>query len=341
MLDMEKIKAFGRGKYENGALEVDWTCAGIEFRAVCEGDIFITMHTNSAQKLYFSAFVDGTKNRLCVQDFFGDTEGEFTLKIAAGLENGEHSVKFIRQSEAERGCAEISGITLNGTLLPRPADGEKLIEFLGDSITCGYANLATCDMEPDYCSQSVCEDGTAGYAFLTAEALGFDYSMISRQGTGIVAGWDYLTNPMGAIPKVYALRSFYRGNENYEPKRKADIMVINLGTNDVYKFLSDEHEPTLSEDDFIKTIYKVLCDIYDFNHGPMMIIAVGMMSNEQNHAPLYRWYREAISRFERDRGSRILFCHLPENYDGGKAHPSVEGHCAAAETLISFIKENL
>ena len=72
-----------------------------------------------------------------------------------------------------------------------------------------------------------------------------------------------------------------------------------------------------------------------------MVVAVGMMTNEQNHAPLYRWYREAIRRFKETRGDEILFCSLPENYEGGKAHPAVVGHHAAAKVLTEFIKANI
>ncbi len=340
MLSLDNIKVYGRSKYDGG-ITVDWTASGIEFCARLEGDIFITLKTFTDQKLYFSVYLNEVPSRVCATDFpIG--EGEYRFPLAKGLENGEYNIKLVRQSEAERGCATISDISFCGHLLPRPADNDTLIEFLGDSITCGYANLASCDMPPEQCSQSPWEDGTGAYAYLTAKALGYDFSMISRQGTGIVAGWDYLTNPMGAIPKVYPLLSFYRDSkEEYVPARKADIVVINLGTNDIYKFQSEEREPSLSESDFIDTIYNVLCNIYDFNNAPKMIIAIGMMTNPKAHAPLYRWYDEAIARFEREKGAKIYFCHLPENYDGGKAHPSLAGHRAAAEVLTEFIKTNL
>ena len=342
MLNTDNIKIFGRSRKNRDAITVDWTCAGIEFNAECEGDVFAAFRYNSGQKLCFSVYINGERSRLCVTDFSQKTRDEYLVPIAVGLKKGCYNIKLLRQSEAERGPAEIFDISLIGKMLDRPKDSDTLIEFLGDSITCGYSNLATCDMPPDECSQSPWEDGTAAYAYLTAEALGYDFSMISRQGTGIVAGWDYLTNPMGAIPKVYDLLSFYRDTkEPYTPERKADIVVINLGTNDVYKFLSEEREPTLNENDFIDTIYNVFCKIYDFNGSPKMIVAVGMMSNEKAHAPLYHWYGEAIARFEKERGDKIYFCHLPENYDGGKAHPSIAGHKAAAEVLTKFIKENI
>ena len=41
------------------------------------------------------------------------------------------------------------------------------------------------------------------------------------------------------------------------------------------------------------------------------------------------------------KNDKIHFCHLPEDYKGGKAHPSVEGHKAAAEVLAKFIKDNI
>lgn len=337
MLDLEKIKVYGRSVWENG-VTVDWTASGVEFSAMCDGDVVVSFHTNSSQLLYFSVYIDGEKTRLCINEQKTE-DGVYTHKIAA-LPRGKHEFSVIRQSEAERGCCEITDISLSGEFLPKKSD-QKLIEFIGDSITCGYANLATCSMPPEECSESPWEDGTEGYAYLTARKLGFDFSMLSRQGTGIVAGWDYLTNPMGAIPRVYGLNSFYRDSRPYDFARPADIVVINLGTNDIYKYLGEEKDPNLTDEDFINTIYNVLCDFHDKNGAPIMIVAVGMMTNPQSHAPLYRWYSEAISRYERERGEKIHFCHLPENYEGGKAHPNVEGHRAAAKVLSEFIKNLL
>lgn len=338
MLDFEKIKVYGRS-VDDGGITVDWTASGIEFNALCQGDVYVLIKHNSAQEIYFSAYVDRVKTRVCANEF-KKAEGEYLLPLAKNLSSGVHNFKLLRQSEAERGPSTVADILLDGQFLARPESSNTLIEFIGDSITCGYANLATCSMPPDPCSTSLYEEGTLGYAYLTAEKLGFDFSMLSRQGTGIVAGWDYLTNPMGAIPRVYHLNSFYRDQREYDFKRKADIVVINLGTNDIYKYLGDEKDENLSDSDFIDIIYSVLCDVNDKNGDPIMIVAVGMMTNPQTHAPLYEWYNKAIERFEDSRGRKIHFCHLPENYKGGKAHPDVEGHRAAAEVLTKFI-ENL
>lgn len=338
MINTNKIKTYGRSLYDGG-ITADWSAAGIEFSALLSGDVFITASFLGAEGLYFTAYVNGEESRICVKDFPTEKKGVFRFPIARGLDEGRYNIALIRQSEAERGPAKILDVEFEGEYLERPEDNGLLIEFLGDSITCGYANLAKANMDPEVCRTSAFEDATQSYAYLTACALGMDFSLISRQGTGIVAGWDYLTNPMGAIPKVYDLNCFYRDNTPYRPNRFADIVVINLGTNDIYKFLGEEREPTLSEEDFIKTIHKVLSDIYEFNNHPKMVVAVGMMTNPKAHAPLYRWYDEAIKLFENSKQDKIHFCHLPENYDGGKAHPSVEGHRAAAAVLTEFLKK--
>lgn len=337
MLNLDKIKVYGRSAACDG-IATDWTASGIEFCADCEGDVEVTFHAPGVQKLYFSVYINGEKTmRLCINEEI-EPSRRYVCKVASGLHRGIYDIEIIRQSEAERGCAEITDINLNGGFLMRKPY-KKLIEFIGDSITCGYANLASCTMPPEVCSESPWEDGTEGYAYLTARALGYDFSLLSRQGTGIVAGWDYLTNPMGAIPRVYGLTSFYRDETPYDFARPADIVVINLGTNDIYKYLGEEKDENLTDADFIDTIYNVLCDFSDKNGDPLMIVAVGMMTNPQNQAPLYRWYDEAISRFTANRGKIIHFCHLPENYEGGKAHPNVAGHHAAAKVLTEFIKK--
>lgn len=336
-MNFENVKIYGRNA-EKSCIATDWTASGIEFSADCEGEIAITFFCPAQQNIYFSVFLDGAESRLLVNKEKSPSH-EYTHRIAKALPRGEHHIRILRQSEAERGCCSITDISLCGTLLPLKREDKKLIEFIGDSITCGYANLATCDMPPEECSESPYEDGIQGYAFLTAEALGCDFSMLCRQGTGIVAGWDYLTNPMGAIPRVYELTSFYRDSRPYDFARKADLVVINLGTNDIYKHLGEERDENLTDDDFINTIFGVFEKIDRLNGGPEIVVAIGMMTNPVAQEPIYRWYGEAIARFQEKYNKKIHFCHLPENYEGGKAHPSVAGHRAAAAVLAEFIKK--
>ncbi|MFR8332485.1 MAG: GDSL-type esterase/lipase family protein [Oscillospiraceae bacterium] len=76
------------------------------------------------------------------------------------------------------------------------------------------------------------QDGTQSYAYLTAQALGADISVLARSGIGAYHGWDG-GNP--ALPPMYESISYYRDKTApWAFSRQADIVVINLGTNDLW-----------------------------------------------------------------------------------------------------------
>ena len=60
------------------------------------------------------------------------------------------------------------------------------IEFIGDSITCGYG---VDDEDENHQFTTATEDVTKAYAYKTAKALDAEYSMFSASGYGIVSGY--------------------------------------------------------------------------------------------------------------------------------------------------------
>ena len=71
-----------------------------------------------------------------------DTGGAVTL--AAGLAAGNHTLEFVRRTEAWVGDVQFRGFTVTGgQLLAPPTPSVRRIEFIGDSITAGYGNEGT------------------------------------------------------------------------------------------------------------------------------------------------------------------------------------------------------
>ena len=68
-----------------------------------------------------------------------------------------------------------------------PANKDKNIEFIGDSIVCGHENL--CQSGDADQGKAVNEDGTRAFAYLTSELLGADCSVIGCSGIGIDKGF--------------------------------------------------------------------------------------------------------------------------------------------------------
>ena len=71
-------------------------------------------------------------------------KGEASRTLATGLAAGVHTVALYRQTEGGYGTSQLLGVTVGGGALraPKPASG-RLIEVVGDSISCGYGDRGT------------------------------------------------------------------------------------------------------------------------------------------------------------------------------------------------------
>ena len=161
-----------------------------------------------------------------VVDVLTPSAGSGTYVLASGLTAGQHDVAITRRTESFFGITRFRGFS-GGTLVPTPAPA-RFIEFVGDSMTCGYGVLgpgAECPFSADT------EAETHAFGALTASALDAAHVAIAYSGKGVVRNYGGDTD--GLLPELY-LRTFADdassayGFDQYVP----DVVVINLGTND-------------------------------------------------------------------------------------------------------------
>lgn len=106
----------------------------------------------------------------------------------------------------------------------RPA---RFIEFIGDSITCGYGVLgtsATCDFSAET------EAETLGWATLAADALDAAHASIAYSGLGMYRNNGGDSN--NTIPIRYDRALVESSTPTWDWSYTPDVIVINLGTND-------------------------------------------------------------------------------------------------------------
>ena len=197
----------------------------------------------------------------------------------------------------------------------RPADEEILIEFIGDSVTSGFGNVTSLGNGSET-SAIYRESATKSYGYLTAEMLGVDYSIVSRAGTGLTSGCS------SQYTAMYPYTDFVRGNEKYTPARTADIVVINLGTNDLGK----------STEANVPSEAKAILAAVRAIHGDSVTViwAYDMMNDGCIDAIM-----TALD------GEGVHFVRLTRNTSGLYGHPDASGHASSAEILAAYIEELL
>jgi len=173
----------------------------------------------------FTVVVDGT-----VQPKLVAKEGLNTL--AQGLTSGEHTVELYRRTEASQGEAEIRGFEFGGGQLLAPHPVERRLEFIGDSITCGYGDegaSASCGFTPQT------ENHYLSYAAITARNLNAELSTVAWSGKGVVCNYgDDANSCTDPLPTYYDRILPNRADSIWDFSRfQPDAVVINLGTNDL------------------------------------------------------------------------------------------------------------
>ena len=90
------------------------------------------------------------------------------------------------------------GLTVgDGALMDPPAGAGRLIEVIGDSISCGYGNLGTLADTECFTTESHWDT----YESIAARALGAEVSTIAASGRGIIRNYGGDTG--GTMPMLY------------------------------------------------------------------------------------------------------------------------------------------
>jgi len=151
--------------------------------------------------------------------------GDQTYVLASGLARGRHDLKLTRRTEAFFSTSIFRGFR-GARLIPTPRP-TRLIEMIGDSITCGYGITGVgpgCHFSHDT------EAETHAWGALTASQLGATHHAICWSGIGVVRNFN--DQPGALMPERY---DFITPNESSRPwgfTTTPQVVVINLGTND-------------------------------------------------------------------------------------------------------------
>ena len=227
--DQAMFKFVGRVKPCSSGLIFDNSCATLEFQGFMTGDVVLEIYSEQNEGYgygfsYFTVYIDG--KRVDTRFEVGEKKTA-KLTVASFTGNFFHTVKIVKQTEFKWSKATVKSLSFKGYLTEAPAKAKYYIEFLGDSLTAAYGNIGKPGNEPS--DSPKYQDGTKSYAYLAAEKLGADCSILARSSVGISKCWS--NSPIIDYYKTY---SKGRSSEAFNPKneRKPNLIVIHLGAND-------------------------------------------------------------------------------------------------------------
>ena len=233
-----RITWVGRTEVRDGDVSFDWS--GVYAIVEFYGNE-LQLRASDSGKDYFSVWLDR-------QDMGAEPDWTFCLQsrdTVVTVCEAPHVSKPVphvaiiqKRTEGEQGTASFHAFIAHDLGQARPVR-ERVLEFIGDSYTCGYGTLSDRATDP-FTPET--EDCGKTYAAIIARHFGADYWLIAHSGMGVARNYGDKF-PGHYMPDRY-LQTF---DEKKQPAWSAEkygvtpaLTVIYLATNDV----SGQKQPT-------------------------------------------------------------------------------------------------
>lgn len=317
------VRYIGRTLVEDGSVSFDWV--GIYFEMRMSGGKLSLRVTDKGTSFY-NVFVDGHLHNV-VKVCGTDTVINFISDISRDF----HSVRVQKRTEGEFGKTTIHKFILSssGRLKAEPKKKTRHIEFIGNSLTCGYGAEGRNYDEPFKLETENCY---WSFSNIISRYFDADYTLIAHSGRGIVRNYGDSVR-VSAVTMTDKMLQTFDENPDIKWNFKSylpDLVVINLGTND----FSLEPHPYKSE--FVKAYIRMIHNIRThYGNVPVLCIYANTIT-----APVLSYYEEAIRQIN---DKKVYLFQLKQDLmndstDWGACwHPNYIGHKKIAMSLIPYI----
>lgn len=324
------VRLLGRTTLKNDTRYLSYSYSGIEFETTAK-KVSAILWTDGAYgpetlKAWVAVFINDES--VPSKRFSLDKE-ESSYILYENQEVHSIKVRLVKFSEAAFAKVGIKAIEVEGNLGPiNPTQSKKRkIEFIGDSITCGYGNEGVCKVD-DFTTRL--ENPWLGYAVQVAEMLEAEVQLVSWSGIGVYSGWTEIDEPNRELlmPEFYQYTDISLSELIGEKERwlfnvfEPDVIVIHLGTNDASytKGIKERVEQ------FGSAYYKFVKEVRQYNPKAMILCVLGVMGQE-----LYPEISKQVRRMrEEEQDEKVISLCLDVQLEsdglGIDDHPSLKTH---------------
>ena len=347
MVNSEYVKVVGRSYYdeEKSSLILPHSGSGFTVRftgTTLKADLTATNSLTASKRPYIAVVVDGDFENPIVHAIDDKEIKDFIL--VSGLESKEHEIAVIKRSESLDSFIGVQNVTTDGKILPK-VEKERFIEILGDSTIAGYGNETAGTTNGKSSGNS---NVLKTFEFITAQELDADYSIVCASGWGLTGSiWTTpnTVNLYETYKRVYSTFSQQKQQHVYSDDyydfsqgRIADVMIISVGTNDLY-YIEDGYNTSKALGDqrkqaFIDEYQSVLEFISSIHPGVEIFMVYGAMGETRMYPTV-----EAAFANVKDTMSNVHLVKLNGDQQAVDHHPSTKSHEEMSKVLISEIKK--
>ena len=266
----------------------------------------------------------------------GFGENDSIQILAEALPKGVHTARIMYVIEGYQLRPEFRGFYLDKgcKLAQAPGLPARKIEFIGNSITCGYGVEAT-DASMPFSNET--ENHYYTYAAITARTLKAQYLVVARSGIGIYRNYNGpRTGSPDCMPAMYEQTLFSDPSETWDHSLYTpDVVCVNLGTNDTSTDNYDTKLLTQAYRNFLKTLR---------GHYPQakIVFLTGTMLSEKPAKVVKTALNTVVAEAKQQGDTNLYrFDMSPQTGAlgmGASYHPSLRQQQKMANELTAFLK---
>ena len=249
-----------------------------------------------------------------------------TITLVPHSKKKKHTLLVAKNTEASIGYIDVIGVQASAIAFYK-SSGSHMIEFIGDSITCG----ASADTSLVKCGAGRWEDqhnAYMAYGPVVARRLHADWVLTSVSGIGLMQSCCKMTIVM---PQVFDKADTRNDSiqwkfKNYTP----DVVTVCLGQNDGIQAAGI----------FEKKYIEFIRQVRGYYPKATIVLLTSPMADEKLKPFMVQRLRNVEEVIRQNGDKNITHFVFKGRYMGGcDYHPSVSEHGLIAEELITFFQE--
>jgi len=279
---------------------------------------------------WFQVFINGKASHR-----FRTIPGRADYVLARHLPKGDHNILLRKLTEGQNGTNILWKIHTDSLLEYKELKKRK-IEFIGDSITCGFG----ADSTYVKCGEGMWfdqHDASASYAVRLAKKMEAQWMLSAVSGLGMFRNWN---SDAPVMPDIYSgVRMDYSDTttqwefKSYQP----DLVIIALGTNDFSDGGGPQPRVALDKQKFIQGYKSFFSQVTNkYPKAKYLLLTSPMLSKERNEA-LMEYLRDVSRAF--DATKVHLYSYKNTYASGCSYHPSAQDHAQMADELEPVVKK--
>ncbi len=311
------------------SLAPEFSYSGVSVRTYFSGSSISAIVSDDQGQNYYNVILDNN-----VYKTIHVKSGRNMYILAEGLSDTMHEIELFKRTELTFGKTQFHGFIVDNGASLHPISNTRqcFIEYIGNSITCGYGN----EGELGEVFGPVTENHYLSYAAITSRNFNARHMAVSRSGIGVYRNYNGpFEGNSDCMSNLYSRIFLYDAQPIYDFSVQPDLICINLGTND---FSTTGADSAL----FVSNYFRLIDTIQTRYLMPNIVCLVGSMLSGTNLTNAKNYIQFiADSANTLGKGNVTFFEMSAQNGNlgfGVDYHPTVAQHNKNAKELTVFLQ---